>query len=305
MAKSDYTPTPTTPMQKLGGFDTPQPVPMSREMKYPKPRKERVLDIQSSASGGIVGAYQSVNGLFVTATRQFYVRFTANKNGYVIAPDGAIIYAQQVGGYSVIEYVCAQYGVYSLFIDSTATKIEFQSATKKSQFNAAYVEINFFGEIVFPSTESTILYLKANNCTKLTCSWLNMETLEALNATWIDCSVNDLVSVNAPKCQTFNSFSTGHLPSLDLPEGLSVNCSYNADLLALTAPKATSINATACKFTAQAIETLLVSLVVTGNNNGTINLTGSNMAGLSTWTSNAVTAKNTLVSRGWAITYKA
>jgi hypothetical protein len=48
-----------------------------------------------------------------------------------------------------------------------------------------------------------------------------------------------------------------------------------------------------------------VSLAVTGKTNGSVQLTGSNMAGFSTWTSNAVNARNTLVSRGWTITYNA
>jgi hypothetical protein len=305
MANSEYKAVNEAPIKKLGGFNSPEEVKMPAQNKYPKPRTEKVREIQSSAQGGIIGQFQGVQGFFVTATQQFYVRFTANKMGYAIAPDGNKIQAVQQGGYSVISYICPISGNYDIFIDSTATKVDFTGVGIKTIVNTSSLSLNFFGEVILPGYGSTILNLIANNCTKLNCSWLNMQTLQAPNATDINCGVNNLTVVDVPLCQTFDSFSTNTIESLNLPEGLSVNVSYNANLASLSSPKATSIDSTACKFTASAIETLLVSLVVTGKTNGNVKLTGTNMAGFSTWTANAVTAKNTLVSRGWTITYKA
>jgi hypothetical protein len=60
-----------------------------------------------------------------------------------------------------------------------------------------------------------------------------------------------------------------------------------------------------CALTATSIENILTSLVTNGRSNITLTLSGGTNAGASTWTANAVTAYNTLISRGWTITRNA
>jgi hypothetical protein len=60
-----------------------------------------------------------------------------------------------------------------------------------------------------------------------------------------------------------------------------------------------------CALTAASIENILTSLVTNGRSNITLDLDGGTNAGASTWTANAVTAYNTLISRGWSITRNA
>jgi hypothetical protein len=60
-----------------------------------------------------------------------------------------------------------------------------------------------------------------------------------------------------------------------------------------------------CALTATSIENILTSLVTNGQSNKDLGLDGGTNAGASTWTANAVTAYNTLISRGWTITRNA
>ena len=60
-----------------------------------------------------------------------------------------------------------------------------------------------------------------------------------------------------------------------------------------------------CALTAASIENILTSLVTNGQSNITLGLEAGTNAGASTWTANAVTAYNTLISRGWTITRNA
>jgi hypothetical protein len=62
---------------------------------------------------------------------------------------------------------------------------------------------------------------------------------------------------------------------------------------------------TLCSLTAASIENILTSLVINGQSNITLGVQGGGNAGASTWTANAVTAYNTLVSRGWNISRNA
>jgi hypothetical protein len=60
-----------------------------------------------------------------------------------------------------------------------------------------------------------------------------------------------------------------------------------------------------CALTAASIENILTSLVTNGRSNITLELNGGSNAGASTWTANAITAYNTLISRGWTISRNA
>lgn len=57
-----------------------------------------------------------------------------------------------------------------------------------------------------------------------------------------------------------------------------------------------------CALSPQSIENILTSLVRSGATNLTLSLEGGTNALASTWTASAITAYNTLISRGWTIT---
>jgi len=60
-----------------------------------------------------------------------------------------------------------------------------------------------------------------------------------------------------------------------------------------------------CALNAASIENILVDLVQGGATDIVLSLEGGTNAGASTWTANAITAYNTLISRGWSITRNA
>jgi hypothetical protein len=60
-----------------------------------------------------------------------------------------------------------------------------------------------------------------------------------------------------------------------------------------------------CALTAQSIENILTSLVTNGQSNITLGLSGGTNATKSTWTTAANDAYDTLISRGWTITFRA
>lgn len=76
------------------------------------------------------------------------------------------------------------------------------------------------------------------------------------------------------------------------------NCNYNLDSDAFQ-------NAwTSCALSAQSIENILVSLVATNVYYRQLGISGGTNAGrFSSWSTNAETAYNTLISRGWTISY--
>jgi hypothetical protein len=61
----------------------------------------------------------------------------------------------------------------------------------------------------------------------------------------------------------------------------------------------------ACALTVTSIENILTSLVTNGQSNITLTLSGGTNATKSTWTTAANTAYDTLISRGWTITFRA
>ena len=71
----------------------------------------------------------------------------------------------------------------------------------------------------------------------------------------------------------------------------------------LSAKNSTSIDAEGASLTADSIAILLSELVSVGNVDGTLILIGGTNAAIGTWSAQAVTDKNTLVTRGWAVTY--
>ena len=71
----------------------------------------------------------------------------------------------------------------------------------------------------------------------------------------------------------------------------------------LSAKNSTSIDAEGASLTAASIAILLSELVAVGNVDGTLILIGGTNAAIGTWAAQAVTDKNTLVTRGWTVTY--
>jgi len=71
----------------------------------------------------------------------------------------------------------------------------------------------------------------------------------------------------------------------------------------LSAKNSTSIDAEGASLTAASIAILLSELVSVGNVDGTLILIGGTNAAIGTWAAQAVTDKNTLVTRGWTVTY--
>ena len=74
-------------------------------------------------------------------------------------------------------------------------------------------------------------------------------------------------------------------------------------ITSLSAKNSTSIDAEGASLTALSIAVLLSELVSVGNVNGTLILIGGTNAAIGTWAAQAVTDKNTLVTRGWTVTY--
>ena len=60
-----------------------------------------------------------------------------------------------------------------------------------------------------------------------------------------------------------------------------------------------------CALSSQSIENILTDLVTGGETDIVLSLEGGTNAGASTWTANAISAYNTLISRGWSITRNA
>ena len=103
---------------------------------------------------------------------------------------------------------------------------------------------------------------------------------------------NAAVSIAGSDLGRFKTITTG---------AVSVeNCSY---VKSLSAKNSKSIDAEGAGLTAASIAILLSELVSVGNVDGTLILIGGTNAAIGTWAAQAVTDKNTLVTRGWTVTY--
>jgi hypothetical protein len=60
-----------------------------------------------------------------------------------------------------------------------------------------------------------------------------------------------------------------------------------------------------CALTATSIENIIVSINTANTSNGTLTLSGGTNATKSTWTTDANTAYDALIARGWTITFNA
>jgi hypothetical protein len=121
----------------------------------------------------------------------------------------------------------------------------------------------------------------------------------SFNITWRNCSsLTSFPSLNFSSATTFNeawyfctNLATFPANMFDTTGTLISNAFNNAF--------------NACALTVTSIENILTSLVTNGQSNITLTLSGGTNATKSTWTTAANDAYDTLISRGWTITFRA
>jgi hypothetical protein len=175
---------------------------------------------------------------------------------------------------------------------NTASVTSFQSAWQNCTNLISFPAIN--------TTSGTTFYLAWQNCSNLT-------SFPAINASagtnfvqaWQNCSkLTSFPFINIAAATTFQYAWVG----CSLLATFPANVFNTTGTLAANAFQAAFEN---CALTAASIENILTSLVTNGQSNIQLGLSGGTNAGASTWTANAITAYNTLSSRGWIITRNA
>ena len=163
-----------------------------------------------------------------------------------------------------------------------------------------------------------------NGCSSLTAfPAINMAAGTNFQQTWNGCSsLTAFPAINMAAGTNFqeawrNCSSLTAFPAINMTAGTNFYVTWY-ECSSLTSFPANMFNTTGtldagafsgafqgCALTATSIENILTSLVTNGQSNITLGLSGGTNAGASTWTANAVTAYDTLISRGWAITRNA
>lgn len=151
-------------------------------------------------------------------------------------------------------------------------------------------------EVVIMATDSTKKCLYYNTVTGETInstSGVISDRADATGAAVLLFEKNALVSVAGSAFGgVFKTITTG-----------SVSIENASHITSLSAKNSKSIDAEGAGLTAASIATLLSELVSVFNVNGTLILIGGTNAAIGTWSAQAVTDKNTLVTRGWTVTY--
>jgi hypothetical protein len=172
--------------------------------------------------------------------------------------------------------------------------------------------------------------INTSACTFLGTAWQNCSSLTSFPAintsscanfanTWWGCqSLSSFPSINTAAGTTFNGAwyncdGLTSFPALNFSSATTFNlCWYDCNNLSSFPANVFNTTGTLvggafqnafgnCALTAASIENILTSLVTNGQSNIALNLNGGTNAGAATWTANAVTAYNTLISRGWTI----
>ena len=107
-------------------------------------------------------------------------------------------------------------------------------------------------------------------------------------------SIN-LVSIGAPYCTKLTGTSA--------PNATIIDASDCTSLTTLSAPNATAIYASGCALTDVSIAALFAELVATGNEDGTLDISGGTSAVYTSWSGQAHSDKEALETRGWTLTY--
>lgn len=113
----------------------------------------------------------------------------------------------------------------------------------------------------------------------------------------------NITSIVANNINQIESEFCTSLTSITALNAISLLVSTNEALESISAPNATYIDVQDCALTAVAIASLLAELVATGNEDGTLNISGGTNADYATWSLQAKADAATLQTRGWTITY--
>ena len=116
-----------------------------------------------------------------------------------------------------------------------------------------------------------------------------------------DCT--SLTTLSAPMATNLYCNSCTSLTTLSAPMATNLECDNCTSLTTLSAPNATAIYASGCDLTTVAIAALLAELVATGNEDGTLDISGGSTADYGIWSAQAQADAATLDSRGWTLTY--
>ncbi|MEI6752348.1 MAG: hypothetical protein WCK78_04200 [Paludibacter sp.] len=218
---------------------------------------------------------------------------------------------------------------------SIAINLISQSVSLVSCENASSVSISGCEVVVVNAPKATTVnisgcdYLENIICPSvslLTIGSTSIQQIQAPNATFVDVTgCSNLTSINVPKVTEFifsgtkisklnlplvtgiDGDSNVYLESAYCPNAESVDLSNCTVLSELEGDKFTYLGLSGCAFTVLSIASLLRALVLkhTIASGKTLNLTGGNNAGYSTWTTQAKADKATLAGWGWTITNKA
>ena len=112
--------------------------------------------------------------------------------------------------------------------------------------------------------------------------------------------IGNLITTQSDLLQTTDCAS---LTSISAPNVIDIYAGGCTSLTSLSAPNATYIDAFGCDLTAVAIAALLAELVATGNEDGTLDISGGSTADYGIWSAQAQADAATLDSRGWTLTY--
>ena len=158
------------------------------------------------------------------------------------------------------------------------------------------LEIYNSGERVAMATDST-----------KKCLYYNTVTGETINST--SGAISDTVDGTGEVVLFFEKNAAVSIAGTDFGSQFktittgSVSIENVTTVTSLSAKNSTSIDAEGASLTADSIAILLSELVSVGNVDGTLILIGGTNAAIGTWAAQAVTDKNTLVTRGWTVTY--
>ena len=146
-------------------------------------------------------------------------------------------------------------------------------------------------------------------------------TAGIINTTWtgaagavtliVPNNTEELLLTNADFIGELNTLFTGtlycnsctSLTTLSAPMATNLECDNCTSLTTLSAPNATAIYASGCALTDVSIAALFAELVATGNDDGTLDISGGTSANIEDWSAQAVNDLTYLGDRGWSITY--
>ena len=246
-------------------------------------------EAKTDAKWSLIKQYEYITGLSLAngsiTPQVVYLQVDSDKECKVVLPDNTVL--TSTGG--VINDIWrGAAGAVTLLVDKTSQKVYFGDYG----VSAAIIS-DYFGDLY------TIFngYILVTDCPSLT-------SVSAPNATKLNCSYcTSLTSVSAPNATYLYCYGCTALTSVSAPNATYLDCGGCTSLTSVSAPNATYLNCTNCALTANAIASLLAELIVTGEINGMLNISGGTNASYSTWSSQAKDDLLTLQGNGWTVTY--